>query len=46
MILARLIVTASFFAGLVFSQLPKPNQGGYELPNGWRITPLGMAKRS
>ena len=43
MVLARLFVTASFFAGLVFSQLPKPNQGGYELPNGWRITPLGNA---
>lgn len=30
-------------ARFCFAQLPGPVEGGYSLPNGWRITPLGKA---
>ncbi len=28
---------------VVFAQAPHPIPGGYDLPNGWRITPVGKA---
>ncbi len=28
---------------LLAAQTPKPTPGGYDLPNGWRLTPLGTA---
>lgn len=34
---------SAIFASLSFSQLPKPVAGGYDLPNGWKITPAGRA---
>src|SRR6266446_6628840 len=28
---------------IMFAQGPHPIPGGYDLPNGWRITPVGKA---
>lgn len=39
----RLSAILALTGALLYAQLPKPVQGGYELPNGWRITPLGKA---
>jgi hypothetical protein len=33
----------AFSAVHAFAQLPHPVQGGYDLPNGWKITPAGRA---
>src|SRR5215470_13178559 len=35
----KLLILFSFF--VLAAQIPKPIPGGYDLPNGWRITPAG-----
>ncbi len=38
------LIAAGFLATPIFpQQLPHPIPGGYELPNGWRLTPLGRS---
>ena len=41
----RFLPTLALFGCLLApaQQLPRPIQGGYELPNGWRLTPMGRA---
>lgn len=43
MVLTRLLPLAALAATFALAQLPKATPNGYELPNGWRITPLGKA---
>src|SRR5215469_14550269 len=38
------LVLVSWFSGIAVAQsahLPQPIPGGFDLPNGWRITPAG-----
>src|SRR5882724_13179668 len=37
------LICAVFYALPVMAQLPHATSGGYDLPNGWRITPVGRA---
>jgi YVTN family beta-propeller protein len=39
----RFLITLALCAIPVFAQLPHPTQGGYDLPNGWKISPAGRA---
>jgi hypothetical protein len=39
----RFHILIAFWAIHAWAQLPKPIQGGYDLPNGWKITPAGRA---
>jgi len=39
----RLLSTLVLCALPAAAQLPHPVQGGYDLPNGWKITPAGRA---
>jgi YVTN family beta-propeller protein len=39
----RTILTLPLVFGMMLGQLPHPVPGGYSLPNGWRITPVGKA---
>jgi YVTN family beta-propeller protein len=39
----RFPLLLAFWAMHAWAQLPKPVQGGYDLPNGWKITPAGRA---
>jgi hypothetical protein len=39
----RFHILLTFWAIHAWAQLPKPIQGGYDLPNGWKITPAGRA---
>src|SRR5579872_4498328 len=39
----RLILALVAAGTLSFAQLPHAIPGGYELPNGWRLSPLGRA---
>jgi hypothetical protein len=42
--LRRLAMVAAFGLGtLLVAQAPHPVPGGYSLPNGWQITPVGKA---
>jgi YVTN family beta-propeller protein len=44
MTLRLVMTTLALAAGYaVYAQAPHPIQGGYSLPNGWRITPVGKA---
>src|SRR5258708_30050544 len=38
-----LLTCGVFVSPCVSQQLPHAIAGGYELPNGWRLTPLGRA---
>src|SRR5882672_2049315 len=38
-----LLICGVFVSPCVSQQLPHAIAGGYELPNGWRLTPLGRA---
>jgi hypothetical protein len=35
------IFLVSLLAGFAHAQLPQPIEGGFALPNGWRLTPVG-----
>jgi YVTN family beta-propeller protein len=39
----RAILVLPLVLGSLFGQAPHPVPGGYALPNGWRITPVGKA---
>src|SRR5258708_16868866 len=39
----KLLICAAFCALPAMAQLPHATSGGYDLPNGWRITPVGRA---
>jgi YVTN family beta-propeller protein len=41
--LTGVVVLAAMCVAPVWTQLPHPTSDGYELPNGWRITPAGRA---
>ncbi len=41
--MTRSIAVVFLFSAAVFAQAPHPIPGGYSLPNGWRITPIGKA---
>jgi hypothetical protein len=40
----RTIALLWLLAGAGFGQPPHPIPNGFSLPNGWRITPAGMAE--
>ncbi len=39
----RLALCLPLLSSALFAQAPHPIPGGYDLPNGWRITPVGKA---
>ena len=41
--MTRLALALFLAGGLAAQQLPHAIPGGYDLPNGWRLTPLGRA---
>ena len=41
--MTRLVLALFLAGGLAAQQLPHAIPGGYDLPNGWRLTPLGRA---
>ena len=41
--LLRLICLAALLSTAALCQAPHPIPGGYALPNGWRITPVGKS---
>lgn len=42
-LMVKLAAVPCFFACVLTAQIPGPVQGGYALPNGWKITPAGKA---
>jgi len=38
---SRVFVVVLALVSAATAQLPKPIEGGYALPNGWRLTPVG-----
>ena len=38
-----LLLIPALFIGLLVAQTPHPLPGGFSLPNGWQITPVGKA---
>ena len=42
-LMTRALLVLSLLSGSLFGQAPHPIPGGYSLPNGWRITPVGKA---
>jgi hypothetical protein len=39
---ARLLLPALAAAAAVFGQLPRASEQGFQLPNGWKLTPAGQ----
>jgi YVTN family beta-propeller protein len=43
MTIKSICISLTISLGTIFGQAPHPIAGGYSLPNGWRITPVGKA---
>jgi YVTN family beta-propeller protein len=39
----RILATLLAFGALAAAQIPQPIPGGYSLPNGWKLSPLGKS---